>query len=468
MFLFLSSLLLLRRGYQILKDVGLLILPDRYGFEVGGKYSVQISDAGTEKILVLIATLSEASKYLSNLSQSTVCEGPTVKYSHIVPIVNGEAEFEGVVDKKGIYYTILSSCYSGDTGYIYRFQYSNPTSFLSYDVQPCLITLPIIAGIALILFLAWMINWFCYFSLKNSLHLYFTIGIFFTVVYDVLIVFEYHTRNKSDLEHPIYTATKVFRVLQEVVLLSAMFMASEGWSIIHSEYHWRKMILSFVLSAGIAVLYGLIDFSVVSGKYFVVAVFLVLVTCIGFYGYFMFRNVENAQTYVKAHLYVIAESGIDPQTTPIYKKYLYFKTVTVTICVYFTVLFIRSLFVYFWPLPFWVTQLIYDIVITSTISVIAFAFRMKKETKQGYLMVGDEEQEPRVFGPDDTENFDIIDEFMTKPYEEGMTLPAQPFLTDPNRKSHKDKKKKENRKEKTNEDNEDDQRRQALIDNTEL
>ena len=313
-----------------------------------------------------------------------------------------------------------------------------------------------------------------YFSLKNSLHLYLTIGLTLTTVYYLNFVFEERRRNVSDDPSPIYISRKVFRVLHETVLLSAMLMASEGWCIVRKTITLCGIFGNFVVSSFVTVIlavYDFADFGTIGTLVTLFCIFIILAVFI----VFMMHNIKKARQEVDAHLYVIAEEGINPETTPIYRKLGILRVVVFSVLGYFIALFMRSAFSFFWPIPVWILQLIYDIVTTAFIAVIAFVFRMKKESSKGYISIGDdEEQEPRVFDSEDIQSIDwrsatAEEGANIRAYEEGMRLPAQPYITSKKTPSgnlfaEKEKGKKNENKDK----NDDSQSNNNLLDNVEI
>lgn len=458
-FLLIATVFSYRSGYYIYPKQGLVVLPFRYGFYPGGRYTINVSKGETDSLLFLIATYDDTVRFFEGVNERSPCNWTyNVDYINKIQLEDGKGVASGKVNKKGMYYTTVTPCNpNDDNGYTFYFTYVNPDSMLSYDEQPCLITVPIIAGIACGLFILWLVNWFMYFSLKNSLHIYFTIGIFFTVIYELLYAFEYYSRDKSDSKSPLFVARKVFRVLQETVLLSAMFLSCRGWCIIHNSIHWGWIVLAFVLSAGITVPYSISDFAYLSTIPNLIDLLIAAIVA-GVYLYFMLRGITDANEAVKAHLYVIAQSGIDPKTTPIHKKYILFSTVCGAVIAYFLVLIFRSAFNSIWTLPIYIMQLIYDIIIVILISIISFAFRMKKETLKGYMMIGDD-GEGELLEKSQFESFDIEHlDHSTVPYEEGMSLPPQPTVAKPKSQKNKEKDQK-------NQDDETEQRNQELLQN---
>lgn len=424
-----------RQNFTVDAGSGIISLSRRFGLVKGGTYSFNFYNAkDVDSVLVLVATRNDALKYLSSTSDEAICEGEPINYSHVVSIdKNGYGSVSGTIYKKDMYYTILSTC-NNDLKYSFQIEYLNLKSCLSYDEKPCLISMPIVAGIITVFYIVWLVNWFMYFSLKNSLHLYFTIGLTLTTIHYLIFVFEERNRDISDDPSSIYIARKVFRVLHETVLLSAMLMASEGWCIVRKTITACGMVGNFVISSFVTVTLAVNDFADLGTLGTLITLFFTFVVLAVFIIY-MLHNIKKARQSVDAHLYVIAEEGINPETTPVYRKLFILRIVVLSVLGYFIALFMRSAFSFFWPLPVWILQLIYDVVTTTFIAVIAFVFRMRKESSKGYISIGeDEEQEPRVFDNDDIQSIDwrsatAEEGANIRTYEEGMHLPAQPYIT---------------------------------------
>ena len=449
-----------KKSYNIPANAGVVTLITHFGFYRNGKYQVNISNSETNRLFVLIGTFQNINSYSRSILNSfDACNGTYVDYLHKVPVIAGQASFSGTIKEKGMYYTMVSPCDGNSGGFTLSLQYSNPNSFLSYDVSPCLITTPIIAALSGLILGIWVINWMRNFSLKNSLHLYFTIGLMLTFSYNALMSFEYYTMNRKDGDSPLYVMRKIFRVLQESSLIFAMLLASDGWCIIHHNMPYWKIALAFLLSGCVTVSCAVADFVELTNLLYLV-VFLILGISSGIYLYIMLKNTQIGYDYVKAHLYVIAESGIDPKTTPIYKKYRLYKAISWEMPFYFILLFFRIMFSFYLTFPFWTIQLAYDVIILTLITVISFTFRMRKETRDGYMMIGDEDQEPRIFDRADITALEIETNENQHPYEEGMPLPAQPHILD--------KKKKSKHKGKKHKDEDAQEREKELIDNNEF
>ena len=434
-------------AYQVKPKSGFIVLLQRWGFEENGSYNITFWDVdGVNSTLALVAKRDDAITYIdyveelakkSDFEEIDFCPDFHVNYSNVVMIENGTGSVSGTIDKKGMYYTIVSSCSKYDNGYKFRLVYKNPNSCLSYDEKPLLITVPVVTSLIGLIFILWIINWVLHFSCKNSLHIYFTAGITLSAIYYILYTFEVISSNKTDIETPVYTARRVFRVFQETILLSAMLMAAEGWCIVKNTISWWSVLLSFACSACVTISFAIVEFLYLNTVETVIAlIFVVVASCT--YMVVLFININSGRQHIVAHLYVIAEEGIDPVTTPIYKKLQLYQSVASAVICYFMVIMVRTLIQSFYPLQVWITQLLYDLIIIILIAIISFFFRMKKETSNGYMMLGDEDQEPRVFSAQDIQHINYNNvEGSNRPYEEGMHLPAQPFITKSKKKENK-------------------------------
>ena len=72
----------------------------------------------------------------------------------------------------------------------------------------------------------------------------------------------------------------------------------------------------------------------------------------------------------------------------------------------------------------------YYVLLSFLTVVVGWLFRMKKRTKAGYFMIGEEEGggEVRIFSANDIDSIELHDVEDQTAWEEGMTLPSQPVL----------------------------------------
>jgi hypothetical protein len=135
------------------------------------------------------------------------------------------------------------------------------------------------------------------------------------------------------------------------------------------------------------------------------------------------HNIKDVELLIDAHLLVIAKSGIDPVTTPTYKKlskFLFYKYITLLyLFIYALIPFTQLLFP---EIPYWLTDLIDEIIDIFVIFMMFLFFRMTEDNTSGYELI-----QP------DTVDFDEIDpeQLSTgndslKKWERGMKLPPPP------------------------------------------
>ena len=157
---------------------------------------------------------------------------------------------------------------------------------------------------------------------------------------------------------------------------------------------------------------------------------------IGFAGCFLYYNVlitsiAEANSVVSAHLLLISQSGIDPETTPIQKKFYIFNMISNPVVLYFSIMMFRTVLFELLHVPDYIMTGIYDAATLALLSVTAWLFKLKKSLRNGYMMVG-ENAESVEFTLDDIEKLnedkDEIHKSATTPWQEGMPLPAQPIL----------------------------------------
>jgi hypothetical protein len=129
---------------------------------------------------------------------------------------------------------------------------------------------------------------------------------------------------------------------------------------------------------------------------------------------------------------VISEEGIDPRTTHVWRKFVMFRGILWGLFAFLTVRLAVSAVRTFSDTPFWVTQLVNDLSVVLLMVLAGFLFRLRKETSNGYMMVGDEENGPRQLPRDQVVAFsaDGEEDQRLASWREGMTLPPQPVFTD--------------------------------------
>jgi hypothetical protein len=205
-------------------------------------------------------------------------------------------------------------------------------------------------------------------------------------------------------------------------------MAAKGWSLVRESLPMIEVIKSFVFSVIQTVpLTCAAHLRLGAGDYI-----LLLVAMFGLLLYYrnLFKSIDSSAAYVLAHLLVIADRGIDPRTTPIWKKYRMFRWLLWGILGYFVVQTLSTALAKFTACPYFATELMADVASLALMGAAAFLFRLTKGTRNGYMIIGQEE-EPRELQREELEGLSIDSDLFQRAqiaWEAGMALPPQPVF----------------------------------------
>lgn len=429
-FLFIIYVLSYQQVFNIHPARVMQFLPFRFGFNLGGRYSINVTKGGTGDLLFLVATENDIDEFQNKTDNKNFCNWTySVDYINLIHVKAGKGFATGQIYKKGKYFTTITICNPQDYGYSVILTYTNPNSMLSYEEQPCLIITSFFAVIVSLIFILWLINWSKYFSIKNILHIFVTICLFETVIYDILYSFEYYIRNKSDQNSNLYRFRKIFRILQGTTVFITFFLLTKGLSIIYKNINLIWYILAFILSSIIMITFSLFHYQ--QFKQTLLTNILLYSSII--YAILLYNNFVNMLNIIKAHMCIIAENGINPKTTPVQLKLKFLNHSMLYIISFLIEYLIYSLFatqiknysVYFVCLFIEILELIL-IVFTW------FLFKLQKKTSEGYMMMNndDNNDEAQVFDVNNLDQFNSFDDPNSSlvSYEEGMVLPPQPKL----------------------------------------
>ena len=425
----LIALLGYRRSITIENTASLWRFENSWKFGKGGDYSVNLTSISPRRTFFIgLLNQIETSYLIWYGSREWLCETNASSVFEISAMLDGPGQMAGTLPDGGTYTLWWLACPRSDSDtatYTLDVAFKNPNTLLSLNEYPMVFGTPIVTGILGVFLVLWFVNWVCNFSFENKLHLLLTIAFAITFIYYILCCVNILQQHKSDDPSNMPLVCKVFRVLQETFLLAVMAMAAEGWYIIRPDIKWREAVICAVLAVAVCVPAAVLDYADMSLVAAVFVLILFAVTGVLFYMNLL-RHVGRARKQVMAHLVVIQEQGINPKTTPIYQKYTMFKSLSVTVLGYFLLLFTRSIFMSVWSFPEWIAELTYYILLSALMIVVGTFFKMKKETREGYFMIG-EEGEPRVFTGNDIETLELTS-FDGQTWSQDMALPGQPVI----------------------------------------
>lgn len=409
-----------------------------YKFAKGGTYKVSVESSNSNFSLVASLVRSHVS---NEMMMATDPRPGQFCFMNLSDTSFGKSfsagvgqDISGTVEEKGEYNIWWRSCNgsnledaAGNT-YSITIQLRNPHTFLSLNEYPMVYGTPIVTTAIGVMIVVWLVNWIVHFSLENKLHLLFTIAFIFTFVYYILCCASIIKRHRSDDVLPLYMGTQVFRVIQETILLAVMTFAAGGWYIIRPTIKVSEIVVAVILTSFVTVPAAIFDYTRLSYLGDLLVIFGMIVGCVLFH-WNLIAYANRATKEVKAHLVVIQEQGINPESTPIYHKFAMFQTLIMTVCCYFGLYFTRSIVTAIWFLPEWIPELTYQVFLSVFPCIVGWCFRMKKDTTRGYFMIPGSETGVRVFSVDDIDSMELqLNTDTQTEWQEGMELPSQPVI----------------------------------------
>lgn len=402
----------------------------RWGFQSGGTLTANFTGANSGALVVALCTSDEIKKmaeykFLNCDTFAQMCS--TAVYQETA---QGKANFYLKVPARARYYTAIASCRSFSSIYQVDLHYANPDSKLSTDLIPCLYAKPIMAVLFAICLVYWFINWALNCKGSSLVHKVFTAA-FVLALLTVLVDCGYYAHfNKSDSNNGVAEATVVFACFFMFITISCFVLTSNGFGIIHNNYTYKDIGLILLLDAiMIGTIYGYRY-----AKSFWLSLVLLVVFAIALY--FVIRIVMKGtrmcMIQIYAHMYVIAERGIDPTTTPLKKKLTIYRMITYILVIYLGLTVMLQLVFAIFGIPEWIYQFFADLVNLSLVIGAMYLFRLER-ARGGYAsLASSEPQQPQEFTIEDIERLDFNTIFnnATQTWDGETPLPPMPRIVE--------------------------------------
>lgn len=427
-------LLCLKSWYAINSDSQSISLP-AYTFQIGGKFNISLNNARANSVYIGLCTKEEFKtiQSIQNLDDK-LCSttNQVVNISKIVSIKDSFGYFHGNISVPGTYKTIFYTCRQTFSKYEISVIFQNPLSYLSADIQPCLILKPIILGIFGVLLILWIINWANNFTIRNFLHLFITISIFLNLACQIIEFFETRHKDKYN-SHTILTEIKIFiTLISKVTLFSVLLMASKGWKILTDSIKKIQIFTCFLLSFLTVLPLTLIqNYSLLNYE---IPVMLISAFFMALFLRELLSSINRAIINVYGHLLVISQSGIDPTTTPIYYKSKMFYALSWSLIIYFLFISLRMIISQIFFIPYWTLELSKEVLDILVFSTIMWFFRLRKKQMDDYTMFTNTpspDEKPIELTNNQVKSFKAkISAFLTgtRKWETGDALPLQPIV----------------------------------------
>ncbi|OHT06392.1 hypothetical protein TRFO_05591 [Tritrichomonas foetus] len=405
-----------------------------FGFEENGVYQLIFSEIPENTIYALIPN-SELSKYRKILTvKDATCDSIfNLDYFFNTSSANF---FSGVIQKKGIYTPILIRCDKTERTQLKITEiYYNPGNCLDYRYNGLFHGKIAICIFLLIILIYWIWNWVSHFTIQVGIHYFLTSVFASNVMYQVIRLCELYVTKKQDNSVGLTPIRIIFLLVSETIFYATLLLCVKGWCIVYDTLLIRDILLSLVYPT-VFMLFRILSIYVVPGFYSLITFFVAFISLL-----FFIRDVvlslSRTSKYIMAHLLTISNSGIDPKTTPIYKKHIMyrnFRYLFFTICGTIVFVVFLNLFV---ETSFTAVEIVEDVIEVIIMGALALLFRLKGNKNTNYSMIPETSMNDDIHAIDIHE-LDTINESSLqlnsggKAWEEGMPLPGMPPIIESN------------------------------------
>ena len=412
------------------------VLLDSFGFNVNGTYNVKFSNLDIPNLYYTLLSKKEFPiDLLLSASASKFCKGtpPIPKISILIPI-SDNFTFNGTIEEKNIYTPLVYNCNNDgmklDLVQIFR----NPDSFLDNRWISGDWSQFSLGTFLCIVFLFWIVNWFCHFRTNVKIHYFLTTTLILGISYHISFFLELVKLNKVD-ESILNTSIRQFlSFCYNAFMYITMLLSIKGWCVYKQHLTMKDMFLSFIYVFLFTACNCVMTFTSL-GKYQTI-VYLVNMFSLMLLVREFIISLKNSYIHFVAHLYVIANAGVSPTTTPIYAKYrmYYILRFTVIVCCFYIIF---RMITGFFSNPFlWIDQLIFDLMQIVMNIILCLTFKLSKsEQDDQYLMLSEDEYEQTT--PEELQLTDIKEIKMSDlksktgiAWERGIKLPNAPIIKD--------------------------------------
>jgi hypothetical protein len=238
--------------------------------------------------------------------------------------------------------------------------------------------------------------------------------------------FEVSDLNVHDTS-PILTPVRLLlTVLSAAAFCLTFLLATKGWCIIRDDIPLREFIACACYSLAFICL-GAPALCLNEGPLQIASLFLTLIFVVLFIRE-LFSSVNDASLRIVAHLLAISNAGIDPETTPIYKKHKMYQRLHSAIVLGCVLLLLKVTMVLIVPLDFWIDEVITDGIVITGLAAFAAIFRLREVEVFGYDVI--EENDRNEYSLAEIESARGDFGHGGRKWESGMRLPLMPNLVE--------------------------------------
>lgn len=415
-----------------------------YGFESGGQANISITNSDTAMVFGIMTMEEYEAMPGGPLKMSSYCgydpEKRITTYQAFVDSPPGNNTLSVIIDKKAVYVPFYMLCY--DVAGVYFAQWEGEISFknkngwLDYRWGPAKIYEPILIVIQVCILVAWLINWFMHLTLKIKIHFLITAAfatgsISQCIVYLSLLISDAEGATPGGLSVMGY----LISLLYNAALFGFLLLAVNGWYIVKQKLDMKKMTAGWAYM--ICYLISLL-ISGISSSLFGLFMSFVGIMCLFGYLWTLLRDIKETIRSVLAHLVVIRENGIDPKTTPIYRKHQLMQLLNKVIIGYICLKVVYLMFMLYSGEITYYSYLIDGLIDSLLWCFMAWIFHLRKDYAVNYLVIDETADENGVtptYSPAEYQLEDLENMTLESPeleggheYVYGTPLPPQPMV----------------------------------------
>lgn len=422
----LLSLINYRYLNKIDSSTNIAALPD-FGFEKDARFEVQLQDKTSDAYAYILLTKSEYKRFKKESVNS--CSQIT-NSTYLSYLSSKEMEASGKIQEKGVYTPIIMACDAAKVKVKLLEIYHNTDSYQDYRWNGVLIAKPITLLIFVFILVFWFINWFLHFHVQIWIHYFLTACFVLSVIDDSIRLFELSVLHKSDYDKGLTGLRIFFNVVFQACLYGTFLLIAKGWCIIRDSLPLKEIVLSMTYSVVYIATNSVIQYAEV-GKAIIFFFIVSIIAAILFIRELII-SVNKATMCVYAHLLVISNAGIDPKTTPIYRKLNMYHTFTFIFIGAISAMLVYLIVYIFVEIPFVVEETLTDILEIFVVTALCWIFRLQGKSPTGYDMIQpDEDENPGELSLAEIESIPDLNTPLNRGgrvWQEGMPLPAPPYL----------------------------------------
>ena len=433
------------RTYKINSSYISVTLPD-IGLIHGATYDLSITNTNTESFFIAILDSKEYSM-IPQLSSSYASQFCSRVKSHIAKINSSMITHKNygslsiTIPKSDTYRTLIVACKSSSSQYTASASFSNGDSLLDSRNLPSFISIPIELCVTLVCFMPYLINQYKYRSFKHSLHNLISLGMIFTFINLYLCYLVLWNDSIHNNKFFLHIFEFITRITCSILILSAIMLAAKGWFIVFQDIKAKDVTDVIIFCSFYFILRSLSSTN--STSVFDIILFVITALLLLFLFSLLISSIRFVDRHIVAHMYIILRSGINPTTTPIYKKHIVYTLFKHILVIYFSYCIAIMSLELADVLNFWVRDMLYVIERVGILVALSVLFFIRKVDCNLYSKINESENTDEV-------SSQVLDDFEINSYEEysdlmdweeGMSLPPQPRIVKHNeeRKDEKEK-----------------------------